>query len=174
MRDALNRSSLSDLQKKDGLSSAKQPEASESVNPTITAIDDFVNRSIHTLNYLADTLEKGNELNHSLDKIASLVVEVVTGNPVVKVTVAVTKKITEMVIAEIRRPRELARGAEAGSNPLDSLDDNFIKSTVSAVMESPQVQGIMRDILLTMSDGINSSAGEENRETSGTRRRRMS
>jgi hypothetical protein len=130
-------------------------------NSTVATIDDFVTKVTYTLTYLADTLEKGHELNYAMDRIASLTVDVFSSNPVVKAVVTVTKKVTEMVIAEMKKTGYSERGDLDESASTGVLNDSFIKSTVTSVLESPGVQDILKDVLLSMSKDIGASRDHE-------------
>ncbi len=160
MRDKFNRGGVPNFQKEKGavtqeslddrrtLRTSQKPNRP---NPTVATIDDFVTKATCTLTYLADTLEKGHELNYAMDRIASLTVDVFSSNPVVKTVVTVTKKVTEMVIAEMKKAGYSERGDLKESASTGVLNDSFIKSTVTSVLESPGVQDILKDVLLNIS-----------------------
>ncbi len=108
-------------------------DASDSSNPNIQRLDSFLNNSIEVLNYVADTMEKGDELNKSLERAITALVTLILDNPIVKALIEllkefIAKKTVEMI------------------NKSSDSNDSF-KELLSAVIESPAVKELIVEVI---------------------------
>jgi hypothetical protein len=115
---------------------------SESSNPNIQRLDGFLNNSIEVLNYVADTMEKGDELNKSLERAITALVTLILDNPIVKALIELLKEFIAKKTVEI-------------INKSSDSNDSF-KELLSAVIESPAVKELIVEVIgKTMGDSNN-------------------
>ena len=101
-------------------------------NPTIHRLDKFFSNGIEVLDYMADTMEKGDDLNRAIERVLTALIKLIMENPIIKAILQVAKEYM------------VKKAVEALSSPSDS--DNSFKELVGTVMERPAI----RDFVVEM------------------------
>lgn len=103
------------------------------VNPGIQRLDRFFSNSIDVLNHIADTMEKGDELNKAIERVVSALVKLLLENPVIKAIIELLKElVTKKTIEAISKSSE-SKGT--------------FQELVSTVMESPAVKELIVEMV---------------------------